>query len=122
MYRPAVARVARFSAARIREGRGSSPFVIGTCWFNREHGPPGMLPLTSPSPCSEQAFWPSIRSVSIAYGDGMRDEVLSMGTLIGIGAAIGVLFMPIAGPLALVVGVALGVVAGSAFEASRNTR
>lgn len=45
----------------------------------------------------------------------------SMGAMIGIGAAIGVLFMPTFGPLGLAVGAALGVVFGAAFEARRST-
>lgn len=43
-----------------------------------------------------------------------------MGAVIGIGAAIGVLFMPMVGPLALVVGAALGVVLGAVLETRRS--
>lgn len=57
-----------------------------------------------------------------AYGGGMKISVLSMGAMIGIGAALGVVFMPMFGPLALVVGAAMGVVLGAAFEARRTTR
>jgi hypothetical protein len=45
-----------------------------------------------------------------------------MGALIGIGAAIGVMLMPMFGPLALGAGAALGVVLGAALEAHRLTR
>jgi hypothetical protein len=52
----------------------------------------------------------------------MKDYALGMGAMIGIGAAIGVLFMPMFGPLALAVGAALSVVFGAVLEARRTTR
>jgi hypothetical protein len=52
----------------------------------------------------------------------MNRNYLSMGALIGIGAAIGVVFMPMVGPMSLVVGAALGVVFGAIFEARRAPR
>jgi len=52
----------------------------------------------------------------------MKNSALSLGVMIGIGAAIGVLFMPVFGPLALAAGAALDVVCGAAFEAQRTTR
>ena len=52
----------------------------------------------------------------------MNDTLPGMGALIGIGAAIGVLFMPVFGPLALVVGAAVGVVLGAIREGRRSTR
>jgi len=52
----------------------------------------------------------------------MGNRTLGMGAIIGIGAAIGILFMPMAGPIALAVGAALGVVFGAALEARRSSR
>ena len=52
----------------------------------------------------------------------MRSNYLSIGALIGIGAAIGVLFMPMVGPMALVIGAALGVVFGAVVEMRRVPR
>lgn len=52
----------------------------------------------------------------------MNDTLPRMGALIGIGAAIGVLFMPALGPLALVVGAAVGVVIGAIRERRRTAR
>lgn len=66
-------------------------------------------------------MWPSPRSVRSRYGRRMKDDVLGMGAVIGLGAAIGVLFMPMFGPLALAAGAAIGVVFGAAIEARRTT-
>jgi hypothetical protein len=63
-----------------------------------------------------------VRSLRSGYGRAMRNHGLGIGAMIGIGAAIGVLLMPSFGPLALVVGAALGVVFGAAFEAQRTAR
>jgi hypothetical protein len=52
----------------------------------------------------------------------MNSNYLSMGACIGIGAAIGVVFMPMVGPMSLVIGAALGVVFGAIFEARRAPR
>ena len=52
----------------------------------------------------------------------MKTDALGLGAMVGIGAAIGVLFMPMIGPLALVVGAAIGVVFGAVLEARRTTR
>ena len=52
----------------------------------------------------------------------MKQPVLDIGTAIVIGAAIGVLFMPLVGPLGLVAGAALGAIVGAAFEARHATR
>lgn len=69
-----------------------------------------------------RALWPLSHSVRTGYGRYMKNQGLGMGAMIGIGAALSVLFMPMFGPLALVVGVALGVMLGAAFEARRTTR
>jgi hypothetical protein len=50
-----------------------------------------------------------------SYGPGM-------GAIIGIGAAFGILLMPLLGPMTLVVGAALGVVFGAAYETHRAAR
>ena len=57
-----------------------------------------------------------------AYVRDVMDDRPGMGALIGFGAAIGVLFMPLLGPLAIAIGAALGVVIGAAFEARRSAR
>jgi hypothetical protein len=49
----------------------------------------------------------------------MKDAEFSLGLMIGMGAAIGVLLMPLFGPLALAAGVGIGVVLGAAFAALR---
>ena len=67
-------------------------------------------------------MWHSSRPVGAGYGPRMRNQVLGMGAMIGIGAAIGVLFMPMFGPLALAAGAAIGVVFGAALESRRTTR
>lgn len=74
------------------------------------------------SPVANRAMWPSSRSSGDPTVWLMRDYALGMGAMIGIGAAIGVLFMPMFGPLALAVGAALGVVFGAVLEARRTTR
>jgi hypothetical protein len=52
----------------------------------------------------------------------MRNGSLGIGAMIGLGAAFGVLLMPMVGPLALVVGAGVGAVFGAIFEGRRAAR
>ena len=52
----------------------------------------------------------------------MSERTLDIAGIAAIGAAIGVLFMPMAGPLALVAGVAIGGLIVAVVEGRRATR
>jgi hypothetical protein len=82
----------------------------------------GAVPTRDERVIEDRAMWHASRSHSPGYGRRVKNQVLGMGAMIGIGAAIGVLFMPMFGPLALAAGAAIGVVFGAALESRHTTR